>query len=44
MNYSIESKKKYGNDVNDIKWIEILLETSISDYRKNAVSLILAPY
>ena len=36
--------KKYGSDVNDIKRIEILLETPISDYTKNAISLILAPY
>jgi len=27
-----------------IPWIEILLETPIEDYRKNALSLILAPY
>jgi hypothetical protein len=26
------------------RWIEKLLETPIADYRKNAVSLILAPY
>jgi hypothetical protein len=37
-------RKNYVNDVNDIKWIEILLETPISDYRKNAIGLILAPY
>jgi hypothetical protein len=37
-------RKKYVTNVNDIKWIEILLETPISDYRKNAISLILAPY
>ena len=37
-------RKKYGSDVNDIKWIEILLETPIPDYRKNVISLILAPY
>jgi hypothetical protein len=38
-------RRKYGNDeINEIKWIEILLETPISDYRKNAISLILAPY
>jgi Primase X len=38
-------RRKHGNDdVNDIKWIEILLKTPISDYRKNAVSLILGPY
>ena len=27
-----------------IPWIELLLETPIEDYRKNAISLILAPY
>jgi hypothetical protein len=37
-------RKKYVKDINNIKWIEILLETPISDYRKNAISLILAPY
>ena len=38
-------RKKHGDDdVNDIKWIEILLETPIPDYRKNTISLILAPY
>jgi hypothetical protein len=37
-------RKKYLNNINDIKWIEILLETPISDYRKNSISLILAPY
>lgn len=44
MNYSIESKKKYSTNVNYIKWIKVLLETPILDYRKNAISLILAPY
>jgi hypothetical protein len=39
-----EIQKKYGNDTNDIKWIEILLDTSISDCRKNTISLILASY
>jgi hypothetical protein len=29
---------------NTIPWIEKLLETPIDDYRKNAVSLVLAPY
>ena len=29
---------------NTIPWIEKLLQTPIDDYRKNAVSLILAPY
>lgn len=33
-----------GESNNLIKWIEILLETPIDDYRKNAVALILAPY
>ena len=27
-----------------IRWIEILLQTPIADYRKNTLSLILAPY
>jgi hypothetical protein len=39
-----QHRKKHGNAVNDIKWIEKLLETPISDYRKNAINLILAPY
>jgi Primase X len=29
---------------NTIAWIEKLIETPIDDYRKNAVSLVLAPY
>ncbi|MDQ3976976.1 MAG: DNA primase noncatalytic subunit PriX, partial [Thermoproteota archaeon] len=29
---------------NSIRWIDKLLQTPIADYRKNAVSLILAPY
>jgi hypothetical protein len=37
-------RKKHRNDINDIKWIKILLDTPIPDYRKNAISLILAPY
>ena len=37
-------RQKHGDDVNHIKWIQILLETPISDYRKNAINLILAPY
>jgi hypothetical protein len=36
--------EKYATNVNDIKWIDILLEIPISDCRKNAISLILAPY
>jgi Primase X len=41
----------FANDYNDnsngsntIGWIERLLQTPIEDYRKNAISLILAPY
>jgi Primase X len=37
-------RKKHLSHINDIKWIELLLETPIPDYRKNAISLILAPY
>jgi hypothetical protein len=41
-------EKRYGskftNDKSKIKWIEILLQTPIDDYRKNAVALIVAPY
>ena len=33
-----------AGESNYIKWIEILLETPIEDYRKNAIGLILAPY
>jgi hypothetical protein len=41
--------KKYANNngfktSTTIPWIEKLLQTSIDDYRKNAISLILAPY
>jgi hypothetical protein len=32
------------NSSNTIDWIERLLQTPIEDYRKNAISLILAPY
>src|ERR687890_678485 len=38
------NRKKHLSHINDIKWIELLLETPIPDYRKNAISLILAPY
>jgi len=31
-------------NVNTISWIEILLKTPITDFRKNATNLILAPY
>jgi len=33
-----------GYQGNLIPWIEKLLDTPIDDYRKNAISLILAPY
>jgi len=33
-----------GYQGNVIPWIEKLLDTPIDDYRKNAISLILAPY
>lgn len=40
--------KKYGSNFTSgtgiIKWIEILLQTPIDDYRKNSVALILSPY
>jgi hypothetical protein len=44
--YQIRMKKN-DNDTfsrTTIPWIELLLETPIEDYRKNAISLILAPY
>jgi hypothetical protein len=44
--YQIRMKKN-DNDTSSrtaIPWIELLLETPIEDYRKNAISLILAPY
>jgi hypothetical protein len=40
-------EKRYGitsGQSNTIYWIETLLQTAIEDYRKNAISLILAPY
>ena len=40
-------ERRYGikaGESNYIKWIEILLQTPIEDYRKNAIGLILAPY
>ena len=33
-----------GDLIHSISWIEILLQTPIEDYRKNAIGLILAPY
>lgn len=40
-------ERKFGirvGQVHSIPWIETLLQTPISDFRKNAVGLILAPY
>lgn len=40
-------EKKFGikgDLIHSISWIEILLQTPIEDYRKNAIGLILAPY
>jgi hypothetical protein len=44
--YQIRMKKNDNNtsSITAIPWIELLLETPIEDYRKNAISLILAPY
>ena len=39
-----QTEKHYTFRGNTIPWIEKLLQTPIEDYRKNAVSLILAPY
>ena len=39
-----QTESQYTFRGNTISWIEKLLETPIADYRKNAVSLILAPY
>ena len=33
-----------SSETNSIAWIDLLLKTPIADYRKNAISLILAPY
>ncbi len=35
---------KLSNEKSKINWIEILLQTPIEDYRKNAVALIIALY
>jgi hypothetical protein len=40
----IHTESHYSFKGNTIPWIEKLLQTPIDDYRKNAVSLILAPY
>src|SRR5919199_2814641 len=39
-----QTESNYASRGSTIPWIEKLLETPIDDYRKNAVSLILAPY
>jgi hypothetical protein len=39
-----QTKTHYTFCGDTIPWIEKLLQTPIDDYRKNAVSLILAPY
>ena len=42
-----KNQKKFGikgDLIHSISWIEILLQTPIEDYRKNAIGLILAPY
>jgi hypothetical protein len=39
-----QTESHYTFRGNTIPWIEKLLETPIDDYKKNAVSLILAPY
>jgi hypothetical protein len=39
-----QTENHYAFRANTIAWIEKLLQTPIQDYRKNAVSLILAPY
>lgn len=37
-------EKAYGIEIKTLTWIEMLLQTPIADYRKNATSLILSPY
>ena len=45
-----EQKRKRGHNIsnrspkNRIQYVELLLEMSLKDYRKNVISLILAPY
>jgi hypothetical protein len=39
-----QTESHYTFRGNTIAWIEKLIDTPIDDYRKNAVSLILAPY
>jgi hypothetical protein len=42
--YHIKRNNNNNPSISVIPWIELLLETPIEDYRKNALSLILAPY
>ncbi len=44
LNKNREREKKLGYQPKNILWIEKLLNTPISDFRKNSVNLILAPY
>ena len=39
-----QTESNYASRGGTLPWIEKLLQTPIDDYRKNAVSLILAPY
>jgi hypothetical protein len=44
-NNNTNQYQKYSNSTNQsLEWIEKLLKTRIEDFRKNSVSLILAPY
>ena len=43
-NTGMNHTESYSFRANTIPWIEKLLQTPIDDIRKNAVSLILAPY
>jgi hypothetical protein len=42
--YHIKKENNNNTSITAIPWIELLLETPIEDYRKNAIGLILAPY
>jgi hypothetical protein len=42
--YQIKKEKNSNTSGAVIPWIELLLKTPIENYRKNAISLILAPY
>ena len=50
MEVNREQKRKRGHNIsnrspkNRIQYVELLLEMSLKDYRKNVISLILAPY